>query len=480
MFMSRACTYVCVCANFLVCTSLHVSPSLYTCVYTCVNMCTHVCVCVLRLLPLKRIVDLRPTDMTGWRIHCRVISKSAPVVMGRDQKMIDCSVVVRDYWGGEMLVLLKGSSANRLQQYAQLVDGKTFAVSGGIIFFSPWIKRLVISLDNFCGNVEEIADDGSIQDRRCWTVGEVPFVVDEEYEGGSWMPGELLNVVGVVGYVGDLTTSKLGTSYRMLKLVGDSPRVAWVFLNDPVDHEALVKGAVIMLKSVKRHIKQDESKDDLLRLIMPNFSSWTLEPPNVAAVERIAKWWSEIGHSQSWPRQRQLSGSTDSFYQPLQLYSLREVIAESSSLSTGAGSSRKYHVSGRIGHLDEDRLYYPSCTSCGYLVKLLEDRAGWHCARCAATRQEPEYRYVLNLHITDEVGDKLPAVAFHRAAEKIMGVTVDVLRTAELNVKTSDGRSLRDIIDGAMQRKWIFSLQPPLPDFKSVSTSRILWAESTD
>eukprot|EP00922_Rhytidocystis_sp_ex-Travisia-forbesii_P010247 GHVS01015041.1.p1 GENE.GHVS01015041.1~~GHVS01015041.1.p1 ORF type:complete len:519 (-),score=64.17 GHVS01015041.1:61-1617(-) len=450
----------------------------------------------LQQYPIKHIRDLQPTDMSRWRLHCRVVSKSNPTY-SHQANLLLAAAYLRDVMGDDIMLRVEGSASNRIQIFSQLVEGKTYAISGGsIAAFGGTNNAHAVIIDDVCGNVEELHDDQSINDRPFCKFADLPAppaVVCSPNDNtittttsdisvgcttsdisvgcttSSRPVAELFNIVGVVTHIYGEVKVKSGDVGRSLKLIDDSGATAWLFLVSLDTHKRLNVGNIVVVRSVTNRLTVNNRPftvhDRFLKL--PWGSSWSHASPDMPEAITVADWWTQRERSTSAVneiRERPSQGGHNTApHSSLHTrWFLKELVGDQAATADSrAARFKTYRVSGRINHITPDRIYFACCVSCNRSVRRTEGSDGWRCTNCATLQDKPNFRYSLNVHIADGRGDILPAIAFGNVGEAMLGVSVDMLRIAEVTGKTETGQSVDDILSAAVQQRWSLAIRPP-------------------
>ncbi|KAL4425850.1 hypothetical protein ABPG75_009866 [Micractinium tetrahymenae] len=155
-------------------------------------------------------------------------------------------------------------------------------------------------------------------------------------------------------------------------------------------------------------------------------TSILIDPPDVPEAGTLRQWYDQGGatmEAAALSRQGGGGGRSDR----------RVTIAQIKEEGLGFGEKPDWvQVAGAVTYLRSENMYYPACTNkidggrqCN---KKLQDNqnGGWFCERCQG-EYEPEFRYMINMTLTDHTGE-VWVTAFQEQGLEIMGRTAAEVR----------------------------------------------------
>lgn len=149
------------------------------------------------------------------------------------------------------------------------------------------------------------------------------------------------------------------------------------------------------------------------------------------------------------------SGGGSSVFKREEILPLQEVRDR----QMGSGDSPEYfHCRSTIVHIKADNIAYPACKTdaqgqkCN--KKVTETNGGWHCEKCSATWEEPDYRYMLSMSVADYSGQAW-FQGFNEAAEVVFGMTANDL----MQLRNNDENSFMAAIAKANCQTFNFTCQ---------------------
>lgn len=116
--------------------------------------------------------------------------------------------------------------------------------------------------------------------------------------------------------------------------------------------------------------------------------------------------------------------------------------------------------------LKQESFAYPACSTpkCGKkVVEVSPDQ--WQCERCDISHPKPEYRYVLQLNVSDHTG-QLWVSSFNESGALVMGRSADEVMAAKEEDERDDGKRLGAVFQEANHRYWKFRCRAKLDTFQ--------------
>jgi replication factor A1 len=121
-----------------------------------------------------------------------------------------------------------------------------------------------------------------------------------------------------------------------------------------------------------------------------------------------------------------------------------------------------FTVKASTQYIKQDNFCYPACLSEGCNKKVVEiDPGQWRCEKCDKTHEKPEYRYIMQVNISDHTG-QLWVSCFDETGRLIIGKTADEL----MELKETDEKAVAAIFSDANCKTWNWKCKAKLDSFQ--------------
>lgn len=109
-----------------------------------------------------------------------------------------------------------------------------------------------------------------------------------------------------------------------------------------------------------------------------------------------------------------------------------------------------FNLKASTQYIKQDNFCYPACLSEGCNKKVVELEPGqWRCEKCDKTHDKPEYRYIMQVNVSDHTG-QLWLNCFDDVGRKLMGLPADQL----MEWKEIDEKKVGDAFSEANCKTW--------------------------
>lgn len=120
-----------------------------------------------------------------------------------------------------------------------------------------------------------------------------------------------------------------------------------------------------------------------------------------------------------------------------------------------------------IIYIKQENFAYPACLSPDCNKKVVEEEPGqWMCARCEKSHPKPEYRYIMNMNVSDHTG-QIWLSCFDDVARAIMGMSADQLN----ELKENGDKAGEEAFQIASCTTWLFKCRAKMDSFQDQQRS---------
>ena len=189
--------------------------------------------------------------------------------------------------------------------------------------------------------------------------------------------------------------------------------------------------------------------------------------PDIDEAHRLKGWWDAQGNAENFntfanlqpSALGQASGRGDPFKTVSQV--------KEEQLGMNEEKPDYFSMKASIMYIKQDNVAYPACLSEGCNKKVVEVEPGqWRCERCDKTHDRPEYRYVMQVNVSDHTG-QLWLSCFDDVGRLIMGMTADQL----MSIKEDNENKFSELFQDANCKTWIFKCKAKMDNFQEQQRS---------
>ena len=214
-------------------------------------------------------------------------------------------------------------------------------------------------------------------------------------------------------------------------------------------------GSVIAFKGVK---VSDFGGRSLSLLSSGSMTSY----PDVDEGHRLKGWWDAQGSNENFATYAGMQGSTlgaaggrgDPF----------KTISQVKDEQLGMSEEKPdyFSVKASIIYIKQDSVAYPACLSEGCNKKVVEiDPGKWRCERCDKEHPKPEYRYIIQVNVSDHTG-QIWLSCFDETGRQLMGMSADDL----MAIREEDEKKFSEVFSEANCKTWNFKCKAKMDSFQ--------------
>ncbi|WPH00458.1 replication factor a protein 1 [Acrodontium crateriforme] len=122
-----------------------------------------------------------------------------------------------------------------------------------------------------------------------------------------------------------------------------------------------------------------------------------------------------------------------------------------------------FSVKATIIYVKQDNVAYPACSSENCNKKVIEEDPGqWRCEKCNVTHEQPKYRYIMSVNVSDHTG-QIWLSCFDDVGAQIMGMPAnDIMRMRE----EGDEKAVNEAFQDANCKTFIFKCKAKMDTFQ--------------
>ncbi|KAK7552389.1 replication factor A 1, rfa1 [Phyllosticta citricarpa] len=266
---------------------------------------------------------------------------------------------------------------------------------------------------------------------------------------------DTLGVLKEVGEASEIVSKSTGKPYskRELTLVDDSMHsVRLTVWGKTAEEFDVTPNSVVAFKGVK--------VSDFGGRSLSLLSSGTMNiNPDIDEAHKLKGWYDASGNSENFTTHQQSVGTTSK----RQEY---KTIAQVNDEKIGMmGDNAEYFtLKATIMYVKHETFAYPACASAGCNKKVVEVNPGeWRCEKCDVTHPRPEWRYIMQINVSDHTG-QMWLSGFDESGRDIIGMSANELVEMKENEETTL-RADKVFVD-ATCKTWVFRVRAKMDTFQ--------------
>lgn len=270
-------------------------------------------------------------------------------------------------------------------------------------------------------------------------------------------PNTTIDTIGVLKEVGESNeiiskTSSKPFTKRELTLVDDTMHsVRLTVWGKTAESFDVPPNSVIAFKGVK--------VSDFGGRSLSLLSSGTMNvDPDIDEAHKLKGWYDASGNSDNFITHQQSTGTVS---RRQEYKTIAQINDERIGMS---GDAEYFTLKATIMYVKHETFAYPACASQGCNKKVVETEPGqWRCEKCDLTHPRPEWRYIMNINVSDHTG-QMWLSGFDESGRDIMGMSANELVEMKENDETTT-RADKTFAD-ATCKTWVFRCRAKLDTFQ--------------
>ncbi|MCJ1308938.1 Replication factor A protein 1 [Agyrium rufum] len=182
--------------------------------------------------------------------------------------------------------------------------------------------------------------------------------------------------------------------------------------------------------------------------------------PDINEAHKLKGWYEVQGRNDTFSSHAGIGASMGAAGgRPDKLKTLAQVKDENLGMSENPDY---FDVKATILYVKQDNAVYPACMSEGCNKKVVEvDEGKWRCERCDKEHPKPEWRYIMQLNVSDHTGH-IYLSCFDDTGRKIMGMSANDL----MDLKEADEKAYAETFQEANCQTLIFNCRAKMDSYQ--------------
>ncbi|KAH6609722.1 replication factor a1 [Trichoderma cornu-damae] len=179
--------------------------------------------------------------------------------------------------------------------------------------------------------------------------------------------------------------------------------------------------------------------------------------PDIPDAYRLKGWYDSAGRTDTFATHQNLAGMAGATGRKEEIKTISQVKNE----NLGVDDQAYYTIKATIVFVKQDVFCYPACSNQGCNKKVTSMPDGtWHCEKCNASHDEPEYRYVLQLNVADHTSHQWLS-CFDDTGRIIVGMSANEL----MELKENDDGKFMATFEAVNSKKLVFRCRAKMDNF---------------
>jgi replication factor A1 len=190
-------------------------------------------------------------------------------------------------------------------------------------------------------------------------------------------------------------------------------------------------------------------------------SSGSMTPsPDISEAYTLKGWYDSAGAQQNFATHANVTGTVTGGARGDPFKTVSQVKDEQ--LGMEGEKADFFSLKGSTQYIKQDNFCYPACLTEGCNKKVVEiDPGQWRCERCDKNHARPEYRYIMQVNVSDHTG-QLWLSCFDEAGRLIMGRPANDL----MELKETDEKKFTEVFSEANCRNWNWKCKARMDSFQ--------------
>jgi replication factor A1 len=144
--------------------------------------------------------------------------------------------------------------------------------------------------------------------------------------------------------------------------------------------------------------------------------------PDIPEAHKLKGWYDSHGRNNTFANHNTMSSVGAATGRKDDTKTIQQVKAE----NLGFDDAAYFSLKATIVHIRQENFAYPACRNENCNKKVVDMGDGWLCEKCNTKHEQPQYRYIMSINVSDHSG-QLWLSCFDDSARLVMGKTADEL-----------------------------------------------------
>ncbi|KAH8592769.1 hypothetical protein B0O99DRAFT_689322 [Bisporella sp. PMI_857] len=165
--------------------------------------------------------------------------------------------------------------------------------------------------------------------------------------------------------------------------------------------------------------------------------------PDIPEAHKLKGWYDSQGRTNTFASHSGMASAGTAGGRQDSLKTIAQVRDEG--LGMDPDNADTFSVRGTVAYIKNENFAYPACSNEGCNKKVIDQGDGWRCEKCNLTHEKPQYRYIMQVSVSDPYG-QLYISCFDEVGKMIMGMSADDLMELSENDSSAKEKAFEDAI----------------------------------